>query len=63
MKLIYETPEIELNKYKFSDVLNDDLASGLNSMLSGEHGSIPEGNEGDIAVTDTDNGEWNDWFN
>lgn len=56
MKRIYETPEIELNKYKFSDVLDDQI-SGLQSMMSGEHGSIPD-QDGDDSITD---GDWEDW--
>lgn len=57
MKLIYETPEIELNKYKFSDV----LGAGYSSAVSGEHGYIPEqdatdqlGSEQDTWTEDDD---------
>ena len=43
MKLIYETPEIELNEYKFADVLYDDgtQTGGLVTLSDESHENIP----------------------
>lgn len=61
MKLIYETPEIELNKYKFSDVLG---GAGYESATSGEHGFIPEHDATDELGSEQDtwtDDEGDDW--
>ena len=58
MKLIYETPEIELNKYKFSDVLS--VNPGYSSAASGEHGEIPEQDHTDNLGSEQDTWDPND---
>lgn len=62
MKLTYETPEIELNKYKFSDVLGG--GAGYESATSGEHGFIPENDATDQLGSEQDSwvdSEEDDW--